>query len=199
MPGGLAMNKKDTKKYFGAESRTMFFERYQWMHNQRNIASVDEDHVMDHLVFDGDTVGGNINSDHNIKNGIGADIIQAANHASGGGEVRLDPLTADIPFYPARTKSSVSCATKVIIRTQSLDGGADTFSQMKLIPKPATLSMEPLAEVSAESSQTQERNPPRELNNADEGDTASECSGRIAVSDSVSATVICDKSSLRAL
>ncbi len=42
MPGGLAMNKKDTKKYFGAESRTMFFERYQWMHNQQTYWSLSE-------------------------------------------------------------------------------------------------------------------------------------------------------------
>eukprot|EP01034_Spumella_vulgaris_P039967 gene39967-49403_t len=130
IPGGLTQKKSETVKYFGAESRVKFFERYQYMHEQRHHASTDSNHVIKHLKFDSDTAGGNINSDHNIKNA-----------GSGGNhpfvDAHVDTLAGDIPFYPIRAKKNVKCSTKVIIRTQSLDGNFDSYSQIKLIPKPS--------------------------------------------------------------
>jgi hypothetical protein len=130
VPGGLTAKKSETVKYFGAESRVKFFERYQYMHEQRHHASTSSDHVMKHLKFDSDTAGGNINSDHNIKN-----AADGGNHPFVDSHV--DSLAGDIPFYPIRATKNVKVSTKVIIRTQSLDDSFESYSQIKLIPKPS--------------------------------------------------------------
>ena len=128
MPGGLHLSKTETAKYFGPESRVKFFERNKFIKNQRIIASTDALHETKTLLFDGEKAGGNINSDHNVKNQLDRDF---------NGDTAINALAADIPFYPMRVDNSVKVNTKVVIRTQSLDVTSDEFTQLKLVPKPA--------------------------------------------------------------
>eukprot|EP01032_Pedospumella_encystans_P009853 gene9853-11567_t len=51
LPGGLNLNRKDTRTYFGEESRSEFFERCKWLQSQRQHTNTHTAQPTTHLVF----------------------------------------------------------------------------------------------------------------------------------------------------
>jgi hypothetical protein len=51
LPGGLKLTKKETTTYFGGEARAEFFERYRWLHSQRQNAGTLSDEPTNVILF----------------------------------------------------------------------------------------------------------------------------------------------------
>ncbi len=115
VPGGLAMSKEETNKYFGVEAKHNFYHQLQSMQRKRHIYGTDP----------------TLSSP--------AELSHAIALASPGS--MMDQMTEGIPFQIDRPEKVLKVNTRVIIRTQGI-GVGEAYEQMKLIQKPKHLNIE---------------------------------------------------------